>query len=196
LATDVLRAYQASASSAALVYNLETVPYRQGHGAIRFTQVKVWGGSEGIPPVTGGDLNIRVSIAGESGRPRPARIGIGLANAQGARLITCATEMTLAEAPLVGRTAEFVCHIPDLPLAGGRYVLTLFVERDHVIEDWLLDACAIDIEDADFFGCGKNAPIGQHGQSVLVRHSWREIKSSSQTIFEKVQGTVSAAHRG
>ena len=55
----------------------------------------------------------------------------------------------------------------------------LVVERDQVVEDWLLDCCAIDVEDADFFGCGKNAPAGHHGQLVLVRHSWREIKSSS-----------------
>ena len=62
--------------------------------------------------------------------------------------------------------------IPDWPLSGGTYHVNIYVESEHIMQDYLNDASVIETIDGDFFGTGKLHHEGWQGTSVLVRHSW------------------------
>lgn len=66
------------------------------------------------------------------------------------------------------------CIIPNLPMPGGQYLLTLFVEQSGQIEDWLPNVCQIEVADADYFGHGRNVPPGYESRILLVHHSWND----------------------
>jgi lipopolysaccharide transport system ATP-binding protein len=69
--------------------------------------------------------------------------------------------------------------VPELPLSQGSYYLVLFIESNHVIQDWIVGGAKLSVIDGDFYGTGKNYPRGWQGASVLVKHSWRLGSSSS-----------------
>jgi len=41
-----------------------------------------------------------------------------------------------------------------------------------VVEDWLDSAATLHVEDGNFYGTGKDYPIGWEGKTVLVKHRW------------------------
>src|SRR5262249_166497 len=104
--------------------------------------------------------------------PRPARIGVSIATALGAPLFLCAAECTSSKPVWIGGRDIIRLTIPRLPLTAGVYLLSLFLERDGVIDDWLIDATSLQVEDGDFFGFGRNTSHGWEGKAVLVEHSW------------------------
>jgi homopolymeric O-antigen transport system ATP-binding protein len=69
--------------------------------------------------------------------------------------------------------------VPELPLSQGTYYLVPFVESNHVIQDYVVGAAKLSVTDGDFYGTGKNYPLGWQGASVLVKHTWRLGPSSS-----------------
>lgn len=178
----VIQAYQDAAASGGPVQDLAAITARSGEGRVRFARVEIYGRAEGEVPVTGGDLNIMLQFSANPAAARPSRIGIAIASSFGERLIVCSTEMTCADLPKVGNGARFLCHIPALPLTGGHYLLTLFVEQNGVVEDWIPDACRFAVTDADYFGAGKNIPAGHEGRTVLVGHSWRSVMGAVRGI--------------
>jgi homopolymeric O-antigen transport system ATP-binding protein len=173
---DVLRAYQSSTLPVAALLDLHDITDRSGQGDTKFARVEIWGSSKGDMPATGGDFHILLTLHSRSEKVRPSRISIWIETTLGAPLVLCSTEMTMSESPMIGTDARFLCRIPNLPLTRGRYLLTLFLEQDRIVQDWLQNACSFDVDDADFFGNGKNMPPGQEGISVLVEHSWREVE--------------------
>jgi lipopolysaccharide transport system ATP-binding protein len=74
-----------------------------------------------------------------------------------------------AELPPAG---ELVCEIPDLPLAAGRYPLTLWATVGDEVADHLENAATLEVADGDAFGTGRTTLAANHGP-VVVRHSWR-----------------------
>ena len=63
--------------------------------------------------------------------------------------------------------------IPRLPLSGSTYQLTVFLESNKEIQDWVIDAGEMVVEDGDFYGTGKNYPSrGWQGLTVLVNYRW------------------------
>jgi Wzt C-terminal domain len=146
---------------------------------LRFDEVAIWGDRENEVPKTGGELNIRLHFTGEVVKPRPSRLSISISTMFGAPLIVCSTEMTEPQIPMIAAGDTQICHIPILPLTVGSYLLTLFVEQAGVIQDWLPSACQFDVHDADFYGFGRNIPIGWEGRTVLVSHVWRSSVDQS-----------------
>ncbi len=65
--------------------------------------------------------------------------------------------------------------VPDWPLSRGTYHVNIYVESDHVVQDYLVDASMIDVIDGDFYGTGKVLHAGARTGSVLVKHSWEQI---------------------
>jgi lipopolysaccharide transport system ATP-binding protein len=59
-----------------------------------------------------------------------------------------------------------------LPLSQGQYRLTLFLEVNREIQDWLSSSVTLDVIDGDFFGSGRQYPEGWQGKGVLVPHQW------------------------
>ncbi len=186
---EAVQAYQSCAGPSALLHELGAVQNRSGRGTMRFKSVEIWGESKGQAPVTNGELNILIALSGDAMRPRASRVGIGVSSAFGARLIICSTEMTMARSPEIGGKTQLLCRIPGLPLTKGRYLLTLFIEQDRVIEDWIQDACSFDVDDGDFFGYGRNAPSGWDGQLVLVPHAWQTLEQHAKAVGESASSS-------
>jgi lipopolysaccharide transport system ATP-binding protein len=169
---DTLRTYLASALRLDGRLGLSTVISRTGAGELRIEEVTLWGSRQGDVPRTGDDLHIGLTFRGEGGSARPSRVGFSVASALGIRLLQCSTELSLAEPPQLGPGSYLECCVPTLPLSGGRYTLSLFLEQAGIVQDWIPDVCEFEVVDGDFFGQGRNAPSGHEGRTVLVRHAW------------------------
>jgi lipopolysaccharide transport system ATP-binding protein len=54
-----------------------------------------------------------------------------------------------------------------------KYVLTLFLEVNREVEDWITRTrIELDVVDGDFYGTGRLYPDGWRGKGVLVPHDW------------------------
>jgi len=62
--------------------------------------------------------------------------------------------------------------VPKLPLSASTYQITVFLESNKQIQDWVQDASEMSVEDGDFYGTGRNYPPGWGGVTVLVNYGW------------------------
>jgi lipopolysaccharide transport system ATP-binding protein len=153
---------------------------RQGQGHLRFSEVTFLddGDQACHSLMTGMSCGIELAVTGSADiTPQPSRVGIAILNRYGDVLFNCATDASSVGPVHLGHGSKIVCKIPCLPLGGGTYTLSLFLERGGVIEDFLERAVSFDVVDRSFFGTSRNAPPGWEGKAVLVEHCW----SVSQT---------------
>jgi uncharacterized Zn-finger protein len=88
------------------------------------------------------------------------------------RLIVCSTHMTVSISINIKQgEGSVICSFDKFPLQHGRYYITMFAEENGMVADWINALIPVDIEDGDFFGLGKNAPVG-HKNTILVEHQW------------------------
>ena len=66
-------------------------------------------------------------------------------------------------------SGEVVCHIPELPLAPGKYAFNLFLTVGGGIVDWVQQAGYLDVVAGDYFGTGQ---LRTHREGFLVKHKW------------------------
>ena len=66
-------------------------------------------------------------------------------------------------------TGRMICHIPELPLAPGRYVFNLFSTVGGVTADWVQEAGSLHVAAGDYFGTGQ---LRTHDDGFLVKHKW------------------------
>lgn len=63
--------------------------------------------------------------------------------------------------------------VPNLPLSASTYQLTVFLQSNNEIQDWVIDAGEMAVEDGDFYGTGRNyTSRGWKGLTVLVNYGW------------------------
>jgi lipopolysaccharide transport system ATP-binding protein len=148
---------------------------RRGAGNVRFRRIGLRdrNGNDTDQAATGEDLGLVVEFAGSKREPRAARLGINFFDAWGTPLFICANEASHGGPLQVGAGDTVVCRIPRLPLGPGHYKVTLFLERNGIVEDWLDDQISIEVGEGSFFGTTRNLPAGWAGKTVLVDHSWR-----------------------
>jgi len=72
----------------------------------------------------------------------------------------------------VSRQGRIEFLVPSWPLAGGTYHITVGIEGNSVIQDYLEDASMIQVIDGDFHGSGRLLHEGWQRDMVLVKHSW------------------------
>ena len=154
---------------------LEDLAERRGHGQLRFIGLTLLDhlGQPTETLATGRSGSIRLVLGGRAGfGSKNARIGITVLNGDRKVLFNCATETTYSGNLDLVAGSVVTCHIPNLPLGGGRYWLRLFLECDGVVEDWTEAVVPLVVVDASFFGTARNCPRGWEGRAVLVTHSW------------------------
>ena len=162
----VLERYLKSVHEAARM-SLAVRSDRQGDGALRFTAFEFAG--ERDVARSGDDVEIRLEYEAQAA-PSNVMVAVGVNGLLGEPLFLCSMQLTgerVAAAPLSG---TFVCTIPRLPLAAGRYSVNIYAEVNGVLADWVRDAATFDVVASDFFGTGQ-LPPGAHGH-FLVDHSW------------------------
>jgi lipopolysaccharide transport system ATP-binding protein len=182
---DVLNTYVGSRQTIKGEVDLSTFTPREGTGRVRFARISLGDGHGRIidRPRAGQTLEIYLRFLGSDPNRKAARLSVVFATGLGVTLFICDTESAHNDGLRIGCNDTLRLLIPDLPLSAGNYRLRLFLERGGIIEDWIKDDLEIEVGDGDFFGSGRNAPIGWQGQVVLVRHSWGLARADDQKIL-------------
>lgn len=155
--------------------DLTTHTARQGNGRVRFTSVRFEraDGSALDHGVSGQPLVVRLEYRAEKPELLPnCRASVTCYDLLGQPLFNCSSELVIQDPLTLPATGQLRCVIPRLPLSQGQYLLTLFLEVNRQIEDWIESAIELEVVDGDFYGTGRLYPQGWQGKGVLVPHHW------------------------
>ena len=167
----VIRQYLAGAQE---LIDLSGITQRQGSGAIRFTGVTLKDGAgrtvNGLTSGPEAQIDLALTCAGS--RPaRGVRVGVGFDDHLGYRVATLSTHLSGADIPELPPGQHVVSlWLPRVPLAPGRYGLTLYASADGETADWLLNAGSFSVDGGDFYGTGQLPAAGPRQGVVLVDH--------------------------
>lgn len=101
------------------------------------------------------------------------QFAIGVEDNLGSRVFAVATYLASSSLPPLQESCKIVCHIEELILAPGRYIMSLSAgDSNNTLIDWLECALAFEVEHGDYLGIGCNVTPG-HGK-VLVRSRWEK----------------------
>ena len=148
---------------------------REGSGEIAFASVSIR--SESEDALVYPDRALSISVTLRSDQPIAGRhlsLGFGINTMLGERLCTLLTkfdpEQELRTVDVQSGT-EVTCHIPELPLRPGRYLLSLYLDRSGELLDRIQNQVELVIEPSDYFGTG-SVPSDSQGP-LMVRQRWR-----------------------
>lgn len=155
--------------------DLSTYQERGGVGRVRvcYCGIVDKDGKQAPVLVTGNSGGIRITLCGDDTEPRPGRIGISVFNGIGELLFNCATDASYQGTLLLSSGSDITLFLPRIPLGGGEYYVSIFLEREGTVDDYVEKAVKLVVSDAPFFGTSRNVPPGWEGKSVLIDHSWR-----------------------
>src|SRR5262249_30906670 len=131
---------------------------RQGSGDIEFTEVAIWDAkSRPIDSaLSGQDIAIVVSYGSRDDKPiSRLDVHITFFTTSGQFMFTCSSEGSGHPFDDIPPTGQVVCHIPELPLAPGRYMFNLYSTVGGVIADWVKEAGCLHVAAGDYFGTGQ-----------------------------------------
>ncbi len=156
-------------------WDLSSYQDRQGAGRVRFTAA-VFEDESGNPVeqgISGQPLIVKLKYQSEQPQPLPnCRAAVTFYDLLGQPLFNCSSELVMQDPVTLAAQGELRCVIPRLPLSRGQYLLALFLQVNHEIEDWIQSAVELEVVDGDFYGTGRLYPPGWHGKGVLVPHQW------------------------
>jgi lipopolysaccharide transport system ATP-binding protein len=155
--------------------DLSNFSNREGKGRVRITSVafedesgnKIENGISGQPLII--KLNYQ---AAESESLPNCRASIAFYDNLGQTLFNCSSELVIRDPITLASNGEIRCVIPRLPLSQNNYLLSLFLEVNREIEDWIHQGAELPVVDGDFYGTGRLYPEGWRGKGVLVSHQW------------------------
>jgi lipopolysaccharide transport system ATP-binding protein len=129
---------------------------------------------------TGDTVCVRLAFSGQTKNKKSARIGLNFLTRSGEHLFLCANEVARPGPLEINAESVVYCTIPNFPLSGGVYGLTLYLERNGIIEDWTKDPIEFEVQDHPFFGTMKNSPDKWEGRMVLVKNAWSYCNSANE----------------
>ncbi len=121
----------------------------------------------------GESISIEIAIDPRSTVSDP-HIAVGVDDSLGRRLLTAATYLSDSLPEGAGRCRRLACHLGELPLAPGRYSLTLNAGPAHSKwADMVDQALWFDVEVTNYYGngCMPNPDWGQY----LSRSRWESV---------------------
>jgi lipopolysaccharide transport system ATP-binding protein len=147
---------------------------REGNGIIRFLSILFLGRNDRVAStfLSGESCEIKLSYKIEKRLSVTASIvvAVGVYDICGDCLFLCSNELTNEITRGWPLSGEVSCRIDQLPLTSGNYKINIFAAVNGEIADWVRDAAAFEVQNADFFGSGRMPPLS-HGH-FLVSHSW------------------------
>jgi lipopolysaccharide transport system ATP-binding protein len=168
---EVIRSYLAELPQLAAMPLRERTD-RRGAGELRATAIELLdeNGQPITRPRSGHTLTVRLHYEVEPGRVfRYCRVGITVN--KDARTFFLLSNDVVGPENLVLQNEGFIDFtISELPLSGGVYSLSTYVEAKRTVQDAVAAAASMTVEDADFFGSGRTVPPAHRGKHVLVRH--------------------------
>lgn len=163
-------------------HELELYQDRRGKGEVRIARAWLEDEQGGViqQAVSGHTVQIVMQFRSNSTLLlQNCRASIAFEDLIGQMLFVCSTEISSSNSITMNVGNILKCRIPRFPLTQGDYRMTLFLEVNHEIQDWLQSAVPLGVVDGDFFGSGRQYPHGWQGKGVLVPHNW-EISISDK----------------
>jgi lipopolysaccharide transport system ATP-binding protein len=145
---------------------------RQGSGEIRFSEVSILDtkGRSIDAALTGQDIDIALAYHSRVDKPiSRLDVHITFYTTMGQFMFTCSSETSGHPFEGLASSGAVVCHIPELPLAPGRYVFNLFSTIGGEVADWVQQAGHLDVAAGDYFGTGQ---LRTHDEGFVVKHRW------------------------
>jgi hypothetical protein len=154
---------------------LSEITEREGDGRTRFTDVFFMDAANRVITTAASGDALKLKLVTKGFIPGAScRISIAFSTIHEAPLFICSSELTYPGLYNPANSREAICQIPRLPLTQGTYRLTLFLDQNGVVSDWITNAVELYVENRDFFGLGKSVPTGWEGRTVLVDHFWED----------------------
>jgi lipopolysaccharide transport system ATP-binding protein len=147
---------------------------RSGKGGIRFTRLEFLSTKDEklSALISGRTIKVRAHFQiYDNSDHNNCRIGVTF-NRQAVPLFLLASELVSKQSVNIRKDGFFDFKIEQFPLSKGVYEIDLFLESNKEIQDWVISAGNIDVEDGDFYKGGRNYPIGWEGKTVLVNHEF------------------------
>ena len=145
---------------------------RQGTGEIRIEEVTICD-AKGRPidnALCGQNISIAVSYRSRDDKPiSRLDLHITFYTSLGQFMFNCSSEASGHPFDVLPPKGQLLCHIPELPLAPGRYVFNLFSTVGGEIADWVQRAGSLTVVTGDYFGTGQ---LKTHDEGFLVKHKW------------------------
>lgn len=145
---------------------------RKGSGEIKFTEVSVIDakGRTTNSVFSGQDIAIVISYRSSDGKPvSNLDVHVSFYTILGQFMFNCSSESSGYHFESVPPQGTFTCHIPELPLAPGRYTFNLFATVKGQIADWVQQVGCLDVIAGDYFGTGQ---LKTHEHGFLVKNKW------------------------
>jgi len=99
------------------------------------------------------------------------KVGIGIDTVEGSRVLTLYSDFTGQSFAIRDKKVSFLCSLADgLNLRPDIYLISTFLSSQYGVLDVVLNAAALEIRDADFYGTGR-LPDRSQGP-ILLRHTW------------------------
>ena len=146
---------------------------RQGVGVIQFTDFSVANqdGTQISVITTGQNISfiLTCDVHGND-TLNDVSVAISFRRSDGFMVSLVSSDYYLKTFKNVKGQAIFVCRINDFPFSAGIYKANIMVKDKGVIQDWIVDASIIEVENGDFYGTGQINPSSHPG--VLLKHQW------------------------
>lgn len=149
---------------------------RGGNGVLRFTSLRF----SLIDPrvransqwVSGKPARVELSYAsGGQDSLKDVNLAVTFYTNDGVPLFVCDTYLSRAFSD-IPPTGVVTCDIPNVPLAEGRYRVTIWASVLGEIADVVRNAGEVAVQRGDFHGSGKSTTPTKHGY-FLVEHRWK-----------------------
>jgi lipopolysaccharide transport system ATP-binding protein len=167
----VIEQYMAGSASGEII-QLGQRKDRQGTGEILIEDVTMCD-AKGRPidnALCGQNISFAVSYRSRNDRP-VSRLDLHITfyTTVGHFMFNCSSEASGHPFDVLPPKGQLFCHIPELPLAPGRYVFNLYSTVGGVIADWVQHAGSLNVASGDYFGTGQ---LKTHKEGFLVKHKW------------------------
>ena len=145
---------------------------RQGTGEIRFEEVTICD-AKGRPTdnaLCGQNISFAVSYRSRNDKP-VSRLDLHITfyTTVGQFMFNCSSEASGHPFDVLPPQGQIFCHIPELPLAPGRYSFNLYSTVRGEVADWVQQAGSLIVASGDYFGTGQ---LKTHKEGFLVKHKW------------------------
>ena len=145
---------------------------RHGSGEIRFEDVTIFD-AKGRPidyALCGQNISFAVSYRSRHDKPiLRLDVHIAVYTNVGQFMFNCSSEGSGHPFDVLPPQGQVFCHIPELPLAPGRYSFNLYATVRGEEADWVQQAGSFIVEAGDYFGTGQ---LKTHKEGFLVKNMW------------------------
>lgn len=163
----VIAAYLQQAESMDL--ELPPIPKRGGYGPARVKDISL------VAPARTGEKFDLVLTFDQTLKSTRARVYLVFHDLNARPILFLSSDLSRSPVNLNGAPGACVT-IDRMPLTPGRYLLTLSLEVDGVVSDWIDCGIFLTVAYGDFFGSGKLLPPGWDKHAIpLVEHQWSAL---------------------